>query len=105
MQTLKDERSNFNSTSSSSPSEQDVKSIKDKASNACDVLLTTDAPLIFTPGQIALAALRSGMQKVIPESSLEKRSHFPVLLPCLHSKQNSLKSYRLLTSTCKPSYL
>lgn len=41
-----------------------LKQAAGKAAGAADVLLLTDAPLLFHPGQLALAALRSGMKSV-----------------------------------------
>lgn len=38
--------------------------VKAKAGAAADVLMLTDAPLLFPPGQLALAALRSAMKSV-----------------------------------------
>lgn len=36
------------------------------AKAAVDALMLTDAPLLFPPGQLALAAMRSGCNKVAP---------------------------------------
>ena len=36
------------------------------AKAAVDALMLTDAPLVFPPGQLALAAMRSGCNKVTP---------------------------------------
>lgn len=36
------------------------------AKAAVDALMLTDAPLVFPPGQLALAAMRSGCNKVPP---------------------------------------
>lgn len=38
--------------------------IRAKSLAAIDALMLTDAPLVFPPGQLALAALRSGMKTV-----------------------------------------
>ncbi|KDD74824.1 hypothetical protein H632_c1051p0 [Helicosporidium sp. ATCC 50920] len=45
---------------SAAPDEQTRQRVKDAALAGADVLLLSDAPLLFSPGQIALAALRSG---------------------------------------------
>ena len=44
--------------------EEHLKIIRGKAVGAADALMLTDAPLLFPPGQLALAALRCGIQKV-----------------------------------------
>ena len=38
---------------------------REHAMAAADALLLTDAPLLFTPAQLALAALRSGLKQVL----------------------------------------
>ena len=38
--------------------------VQSAAAGAADVLMLTDAPLLYPPGQLALAALRSGLRKV-----------------------------------------
>lgn len=45
--------------------EEWLKKVKSKALSAIDALMLTDAPLLFPPGQLALAALRSGLKIVI----------------------------------------
>lgn len=40
---------------------------KGAAFAAVDALLLTDAPLLYSPSQLALAALRAGFRKVQPE--------------------------------------
>lgn len=44
--------------------EQQVAEAKKAARAAADALVLTDAPLLFPPGQLALAAMRSGFNKV-----------------------------------------
>lgn len=44
--------------------EEHLEIIRGKAVGAADALMLTDAPLLFPPGQLALAALRRGIQKV-----------------------------------------
>ena len=44
--------------------EQQVADTKKAARAAADALVLTDAPLLFPPGQLALAAMRSGFNKV-----------------------------------------
>ena len=43
---------------------QQVADAKKAARAAADALVLTDAPLLFPPGQLALAAMRSGFNKV-----------------------------------------
>jgi hypothetical protein len=50
--------------------------IRAKSLAAIDALMLTDAPLIFPPGQLALAALRSGM-KTVSLSILPLCPHVP----------------------------
>lgn len=66
IQILGDERSSGEVKECGALTEQDLKAIKDKSFHACNTLLLTDAPLIFPPSQIALAALRSSMKNVSP---------------------------------------
>ncbi len=47
-------------------SEQQLEAVRAKAVGAADALMLTDAPLLFPPGQLALAALRSGVKSVRP---------------------------------------
>ncbi len=44
--------------------EQQMANAKKAARAAADALMLTDAPLLFPPGQLALAAMRSGFNKV-----------------------------------------
>ena len=44
--------------------EQQVADARRAARAAADALLLTDAPLLFPPGQLGLAAMRSGFNKV-----------------------------------------
>lgn len=44
--------------------EQQLADTKKAARAAADALVLTDAPLLFPPGQLALAAMRSGFNKV-----------------------------------------
>lgn len=44
--------------------------VRRKAIVAADALMLTDAPLLFPPGQLALAALRSGVRSVRHSASL-----------------------------------
>ena len=53
--------------------EQQVADAKKAARAAADALVLTDAPLLFPPGQLALAAMRSGFNKV-------RLSHLPGML-------------------------
>ena len=59
MQELKD----WNSNGQQLP-EEILKQAQAKAHGAVDVLMLTDAPLLFSPGQLALAALRSALKNV-----------------------------------------
>ena len=43
---------------------QQMADAKKAARAAADALMLTDAPLLFPPGQLALAAMRSGFNKV-----------------------------------------
>ena len=43
---------------------QQLGQVRAKSLAAVDALMLTDAPLLFPPGQLALAALRSGMKAV-----------------------------------------
>lgn len=45
-------------------SEEEFGKVKGRAYAAVDALMLTDAPLLHTPGQLALAACRSGLAKV-----------------------------------------
>lgn len=45
-------------------SEEQVSKAKQAAMSAADALMMSDAPLLHTPGRLALAALRSGFSKV-----------------------------------------
>ncbi len=44
--------------------EQQLSDARRAARAAADALLLTDAPLVFPPGQLGLAAMRSGFNKV-----------------------------------------
>ena len=44
--------------------EQQLSDARRAARAAADALLLTDAPLLFPPGQLGLAAMRSGFNKV-----------------------------------------
>ena len=44
--------------------EQQISDARRAARAAADALLLTDAPLLFPPGQLGLAAMRSGFNKV-----------------------------------------
>lgn len=44
--------------------EQQMADARKAARAAADALMLTDAPLLFPPGQLALAAMRSGFSKV-----------------------------------------
>lgn len=50
--------------------EELLERIRVKATAAADALMLSDAPLLFPPGQLALAALRSAVKSVqIPSSA------------------------------------
>ena len=47
-----------------SSGEEYTKRVRAKALAAIDALMLTDAPLLYPPGQLALAALRSALKSV-----------------------------------------
>lgn len=51
---------------------QQLSRVRAKSLAAVDALMLTDAPLLFPPGQLALAALRSGMKAVRDSWPLDK---------------------------------
>ena len=51
---------------------QQLSRVRAKSLAAIDALMLTDAPLLFPPGQLALAALRSGMKAVSDSQPLDK---------------------------------
>ena len=67
MQDLKamtEAQDNSSSPASEEVTAQQVADAKRAARAAADALMLTDAPLLFPPGQLALAAMRSGFNKV-----------------------------------------
>ena len=76
---------------------------------AADALLLTDAPLLFPPGQLGLAAMRSGFNKVKklpPVSLLLCRTCVSLCSPhsddrsCIHCPQGRSFAAAMIAVTC-----
>ena len=64
LRAMKEAQDHSSSAALQDITEQQMRDAKKAARAAADVLMLTDAPLLFPPGQLALAAMRSGFNKV-----------------------------------------
>ena len=61
-------------------SDKQLTQARSAAGAAADSLMLTDAPLMFPPGQLALAAMRAAFRKVAAKSTLPERDREHALL-------------------------
>lgn len=64
LRAMKEAQDNSSSAALQDITEQQMGDAKKAARAAADALMLTDAPLLFPPGQLALAAMRSGFNRV-----------------------------------------
>lgn len=78
--------------------QQQVADANRAARAAADALMLTDAPLLFPPGQLALAAMRSGFNKVCGNPIQFSMVLHSTLAACSESVPRSLYLAASLTS-------